>query len=141
MGHVRLELGVGAGYAGSLVLTENVRRRPLHLSMQLAGCGEMTRPGGVALRLCLGLEIGHVAVRREKSQPRPWTVHIVGAPSLTWWFHARVGLYAGMDFGIAPVLPNFYVGPGPGDKAVAEGAAQWLMASGTLGVEFRGWLR
>jgi hypothetical protein len=139
-GRARLELGVGAGYGGKFVLTEKVMRRPLHLSVQLLGCGEVT-PRRLDLRWCLGIEVGNVAVRRQEPRPGPWTVHLIGAPSLTWWFHARVGVYAGVGAGIALVRPNFYVGSGPGDEAIAEGTVPPLAVSGALGVEFRGLAR
>jgi|JI10StandDraft_1071094.scaffolds.fasta_scaffold01941_1 hypothetical protein len=137
MGRARLELGVGAGFAGKFVLTESVSRRPLHLSVMVAGCMQRTRRR-LDLRGCLGFEAGNVAVRRPESLPWPWTVHLVGAPSLTWWFHGRVGVYAGVGVGLALVRPNFYVGPAPGDQALAERAVPPLAVSGTLGVEFRG---
>lgn len=65
MDRARLEIGVGAGFAGKFVLTESVSRRPLHLSVQVAGCMQITRRR-LDLRGCLGFEVGNVAVRRPE---------------------------------------------------------------------------
>lgn len=35
-------------------------------------------------------------------------------------------------------VPTFYVGPGPGDRAVVERAVPPVVVSGARGVEFRG---
>lgn len=56
---------------------------------------------------------------------------------MTWWFHDQVGVHAGVGAGLALARPNFYVGPAPGDQALAERAVPPLAVSGTLGVKFR----
>lgn len=136
VGRARVELGVSVSNAGPLVLTDVVRRRPLHVGLLLHACGELTR-GSIDLRLCLGVEGGLITVKHDVSRWLPWTMYIHGSPSITWWLHRRVGLYSGIAAGPALVRTNFYAGPGPGADAIAQQSVPaWLLAC-ALGLEFR----
>lgn len=136
-GRARLELGAGVSGAGKLLVPgDDETPRPTHASLQLNGCGELTR-GTIDVHLCLGFEGGRIFVAAERSSPQPWTLHLTGSPALTWWFARRIGLYAGITAGPALVRSNFYTGPGPGADAVGERKTPSFLLAGSLGLELR----
>jgi hypothetical protein len=136
--HASIELGGSLSGRQSLAVPElNQIRRVQHASLQLQGCGELTR-GSINLRLCLGLEGGLLVIRTANSPVRPWMLHLTGCSSMTWWWHRHLGLNVSATVGPALVRPSFfYFGPGPGFDVAAERRVPALLISGSLGLEFR----
>ncbi len=137
MGRARVELGVGMSGAGPLVVPgDDATPRPFHASIQLSGCGDPIQ-GKVDLHLCAGFEGGRVFVGADTSSPQPWTLHLVMAPALTWWFGRHIGMFVGVSVGPALVRSNFYTGATPGMDALGERSTAKFLLAGTLGLEVR----
>jgi len=135
-GRASVELGGTFSGGRPLVIPEAETRRAYHTSLQLHGCGEIAS-GTVSVRLCLGLEGGVILTKTANSAVRPWTLHITGSQSVTWWWHPHVGLNAAIAAGPALVRSVFYLGPGPGADAPIQRSVPALLVSGSLGLEFR----
>lgn len=136
VGRARLELGATISGAGPLGISPERTHRPIHTGLQVNACGEFTRRA-VDARLCLGAEGGLIVMRIDTDRQRPWTLHAIASPSVTWWFHRHLGLYAGVTAGPAIVRSDFYYGPGPGEEAIAERSTPPYLVAGSAGLELR----